>query len=108
MPDIRNRTTRPQEGEVIGYTATGEPILRYSDTIPLPDTKGKVEELALYAGQSVGLVNNLNPSTEIINQLKNASNTELSTIQILSNFDRANSTLSGNGRCFLFDQDNFK
>lgn len=61
--------TRPSEGEVVAYTATGEAIPRYSDTIPLPDMEGDVEGLALYAGQSVGLVNDLDISSNIISKL---------------------------------------
>ena len=62
---------RPKEGEILGYTNRGDAILRYSDTIPLPDMQGNVEALALYAGQSTGLINNLNASTQIIAQLVN-------------------------------------
>ena len=57
---------RPHENEIVGYTAVGKPILRYSDTLALPGMKGNLEALALYAGQSVGLVNNLEFSTNII------------------------------------------
>ena len=57
---------RPNENEIVGYTAVGEPILRYSDTIALPGMKGNLEALALYAGQSVGLVNNFKSSADII------------------------------------------
>ena len=31
---------RPKEGEILGYTATGEPVIRYSDTI----TRGETSE----------------------------------------------------------------
>lgn len=60
---------RPNEGEIVGYSSTGEAILRYSDTIPLPQMQGDAEALALYAGQTVGLINKLNTSSEIIAQL---------------------------------------
>ena len=62
---------RPKEGEILGYTNRGDAILRYSDTLPLPDMQGDVEALAMYAGQSAGLVNNLNGSSQIIAQLIN-------------------------------------
>ncbi|MDJ0632754.1 MAG: nitronate monooxygenase [Xenococcaceae cyanobacterium MO_188.B29] len=62
---------RPKEGEILGYTSRGDAILRYSDTIPLPDIQGHVEALAFYAGQSTGLINNLHTSSQIITQLVN-------------------------------------
>lgn len=57
---------RPGENEIIGHTSQGEAILRYSDTIPLPDTTGNLEQLALYAGQSVGSIDSIDSSAEII------------------------------------------
>jgi nitronate monooxygenase len=46
---------RPGEGEVIARRRNRD-ITRYSDDMPTADTEGDVEQLALYAGQSVGLV----------------------------------------------------
>jgi nitronate monooxygenase len=45
---------RPGEGEVVARRGNRE-IARYSDDMPTADTEGAVEQLALYAGQSVGL-----------------------------------------------------
>ncbi|MGB6515517.1 MAG: nitronate monooxygenase, partial [Mycobacterium sp.] len=45
---------RPGEGEVIAQRRNWE-IVRYSDDMPTADTEGDVEQLAMYAGQSVGL-----------------------------------------------------
>ena len=45
---------RPGEGEVIAQRRNRE-IVRYSDDMPTADTQGGVEQLAMYAGQSVGL-----------------------------------------------------
>jgi NAD(P)H-dependent flavin oxidoreductase YrpB (nitropropane dioxygenase family) len=63
------RGARPGEGEVIAHDGQGRPILRYDDRIPAPDTEGDVEGLALYAGQSAGLVATLRPAGEIVGQL---------------------------------------
>lgn len=60
---------RPNEGETVGYTNTGKAIERYSDTIPLPQMQGDAEALALYAGQTAGLIERLNTSSEIMAQL---------------------------------------
>ena len=65
-PDKGNR---PKEGETIGNTSTGEAIIRYSDTIPLPEMQGDLSALALYAGQSVGLIKNIDSASKIITQL---------------------------------------
>jgi NAD(P)H-dependent flavin oxidoreductase YrpB (nitropropane dioxygenase family) len=45
---------RPGEGEMIARRRNRE-IARYSDDMPTADTEGGVEQLAMYAGQSVGL-----------------------------------------------------
>jgi nitronate monooxygenase len=45
---------RPGEGELIARRRNRD-IARYSDDMPTADTEGDVEDLALYAGQSVGL-----------------------------------------------------
>ena len=47
---------RPNENEVIAYKRNGQPILRYSDNGPILGTTGKLEALALYAGQTAGLL----------------------------------------------------
>ena len=78
---------RPNENEVVGYTAKGEPILRYSDTIALPGMEGNLEALALYAGQSVGLINNFESSADIIATLiQEISDTYEHLKQLFSNF----------------------
>jgi NAD(P)H-dependent flavin oxidoreductase YrpB (nitropropane dioxygenase family) len=60
---------RPGEGEVIASFADGRPIVRYSDVIPSPEMTGDVEALALYAGQSVGLVTGIQSAGEIVRRL---------------------------------------
>src|SRR5262245_20152959 len=75
---IRNRTveawevngrpasgTRPGEGDAIAEVA-GRAILRYSDMSPQEGTTGAVDALALYAGQSVGLIHEVLPAGEIV------------------------------------------
>ncbi|MCF8564661.1 nitronate monooxygenase [Alicyclobacillus tolerans] len=60
---------RTGEGEVIAMTPDGRKITRYEDFIPLPEMTGDLEALALYAGQSVGLVRKTQPAREIISEL---------------------------------------
>lgn len=52
-PDEDNR---PQKGEVIAYQKNSQSIVRYSDYFPLEGMTGDVEALALYAGQTAGLI----------------------------------------------------
>ncbi len=60
---------RPGEGGVVATMATGEPVLRYSDMPPLPGMQGDVEAMALYAGQSTGLVHEVETVEKIMYQL---------------------------------------
>lgn len=62
-------TNRPGEGETIAHHADGRDIERYEDTIPLPGMTGDVEKLALYAGQSSGLIRKIKPAGEIVQEL---------------------------------------
>ena len=47
---------RPNEGEIIGHDGAGAAIERYSIENPNTETTGAVTSMALYAGQSAGLV----------------------------------------------------
>jgi NAD(P)H-dependent flavin oxidoreductase YrpB (nitropropane dioxygenase family) len=60
---------RPGESEVVAWTEAGEPIRRYEDTIPTPGTTGAVEALALYAGQSAGLIHDVVPAAALVRRL---------------------------------------
>ncbi|ODN41933.1 NAD(P)H-dependent flavin oxidoreductase [Piscirickettsia litoralis] len=59
---------RPGENDVITYYGD-IPITRYSLSIPAPTMTGDVEALAHYAGQTVGLVNDVKPLTEILDEM---------------------------------------
>ncbi|MDQ4038722.1 MAG: nitronate monooxygenase [Actinomycetota bacterium] len=60
---------RPGEGETVARTSAGQALLRYSDAPPLPGMTGDVAALALYAGQSAGLVRARQPAAEIVREL---------------------------------------
>jgi nitronate monooxygenase len=60
---------RPAEGEVVARSKGGDPIHLYDDTIPLANMTGDVERLALYAGQSVGLVHDIKSASAIVHEL---------------------------------------
>ena len=59
---------RPGEGEVIAET-DGRPLVRYADEIPRRRTTGAVEALALYAGESCGLIDRVEPAAAITERL---------------------------------------
>jgi nitronate monooxygenase len=60
---------RPGEGERVAALPDGTPVVRYSDVIPLPGMTGDLEALALYAGQSAGLVDAVKPAADIVADL---------------------------------------
>ncbi|WP_049925823.1 NAD(P)H-dependent flavin oxidoreductase [Halopiger goleimassiliensis] len=56
---------RPGEEDVVATTADGTPIERYDEALATPDVDGDIAEMALFAGQSVGLVDDA-PSAETV------------------------------------------
>ncbi len=62
---------RSGEGEVVARFSDGRPVVRYSDVIPLPGMEGRLEDLALYAGQSAGLASAILPAAEIVQLVAN-------------------------------------
>lgn len=60
---------RPGEGEVIATRADGSAVMRYSVSLPSQGMTGGVEALALYAGQSVGLVSHLQSAYDIVKDI---------------------------------------
>jgi nitronate monooxygenase len=60
---------RPHEGEVIAAAPDGSPLRRYGVSMPSQGMTGEVEALALYAGQSVGLVSHLQSAGDIVRRV---------------------------------------
>ncbi|MGH8630610.1 MAG: hypothetical protein ACREU7_07580, partial [Burkholderiales bacterium] len=60
---------RPGEGEVIGAYPDGRPIRRYDVPSPMAGASGEIEAFALYAGQSVGLIQRMQTVAEIVHDL---------------------------------------
>jgi NAD(P)H-dependent flavin oxidoreductase YrpB (nitropropane dioxygenase family) len=73
---------RPGEGDIVATDAKGRPHRRYSHMIPVPGMTGDPAELAMYAGQSVGLVNDQAPAAQIV-------------AEIMSDAERALTALTG-------------
>ena len=57
---------RPGEGEVLARHADGTEIVRYASMSARTGVEGRIDELALWAGQSVGLVHEVLPAAEIV------------------------------------------
>ncbi|WP_413809611.1 NAD(P)H-dependent flavin oxidoreductase [Streptomyces sp. OE57] len=60
---------RPGEGAVVARSADGRAWSRYDDMVPVPGMSGDVEALALYAGQSAGLVHDVAPAGRIVTDI---------------------------------------
>jgi NAD(P)H-dependent flavin oxidoreductase YrpB (nitropropane dioxygenase family) len=68
---------RPGEGDIIARDRSGRGYERYNDLMPLPGMTGDLEEMALYAGQSVGLVRAGGPARDIVARLAQEASEEL-------------------------------
>ena len=60
---------RPNEGEVLGHHANGEPVLRYGMDDPSGGTTGNVTAMCLYAGQGIGLIHDEKPVADIVDEM---------------------------------------
>ena len=60
---------RPGDDDIVASQPDGRSVTRYSDEVPLEGSTGDVDELAHYAGQSVGLVEKRQSAAETVRQL---------------------------------------
>lgn len=60
---------RPGEGDVVARDGAGTAIERYDEALATPDVSGAIDEMALYAGQSVGLANESCPAGTVVENL---------------------------------------
>jgi NAD(P)H-dependent flavin oxidoreductase YrpB (nitropropane dioxygenase family) len=60
---------RPGEGDVVAQAPDGSALCRYGTNPPLVGATGDVEALALYAGQSAGVVAAVRPAADIFDEL---------------------------------------
>ena len=75
---------RPNEHEILAQKKNGTAIERYADDIPTKTTTGDLEALAIYAGQSVGLIGEIiKTAKEIIDQIINEANLQLDKLNLL-------------------------
>lgn len=78
--------SRPGEGEIIAIGEDGRDVERYDSDAPVSGATGKIAEMALYAGQGVGLVRRTQPAAEIVREVA------AEAVQILA---RVNRSVSG-------------
>ena len=75
---------RPNEHEMIAQKQDGTLIERYADDIPTLTTTGNLEALALYAGQSVGLIDDkIKSASEVITDILKEANQRLDLLKVL-------------------------
>ncbi|MGM0387578.1 MAG: NAD(P)H-dependent flavin oxidoreductase [Natrinema limicola] len=62
---------RPGEDDIVARTddGGGEPIERYAEALATPDVEGDIDNMALFAGQSVGLTGDVQPAEELLEEL---------------------------------------
>jgi NAD(P)H-dependent flavin oxidoreductase YrpB (nitropropane dioxygenase family) len=60
---------RPGEGTVVATDPSGRGYPRYEDMIPMPGMHGDVQAMALYAGQSAGLVREVSSAGRIVAEI---------------------------------------
>ena len=61
--------SRPGEGDEIGRTPEGGIVRRYAIASLLSGGTGSIDDFVIWAGQSVGLVNDIRPASEIVTDL---------------------------------------
>jgi NAD(P)H-dependent flavin oxidoreductase YrpB (nitropropane dioxygenase family) len=60
---------RPGEGAVVATDRRGGAYRRYGDMVPMPGMTGDLEAMALYAGQSVGVIRDVAPAAQIVAEI---------------------------------------
>ncbi len=60
---------RPSEDDVVATTGEGESIERYDEALATPDVSGDVDAMALYAGQGVGLADDVPSAGDLVDDL---------------------------------------
>lgn len=61
---------RPGEGEIVARRADGREIPRYSFSAPVKGMTGDLEAMAMYAGQSVGILDDVRPAANIVRAIE--------------------------------------
>lgn len=71
---------RPGEGDVVATSKSRGPIVRYRSYTPASDAEGDIDALPLWAGQSVALVNRVQPAADIVREIEAEARAVLETL----------------------------
>lgn len=74
---------RPGEGDIVGQWEDGTEIPRYDTTSPRVGVAADVQELSLWAGQSVGVIHDVLPAAEIVHTIVAEAKAALGTATTL-------------------------
>jgi NAD(P)H-dependent flavin oxidoreductase YrpB (nitropropane dioxygenase family) len=75
---------RPGEGEVIASSPSRGNVVRYALATPREDMTGAIEALPMWAGQSSGLVQKVEPAATIVKQIKNEAVAVIHSLALLA------------------------
>jgi nitronate monooxygenase len=62
--------SRPGEGETVAVSKSRGAVVRYRSFTPGADAEGDIEALPMWAGQSVGLVNEVACAADIVREIQ--------------------------------------
>ncbi|MFC6973703.1 NAD(P)H-dependent flavin oxidoreductase [Halomicroarcula sp. GCM10025709] len=81
-PELRRgeHDDRPGEGEPVAHTPGGDPVERYADLPPIEGVEGDIEALPHYAGQSVGLTDDVPAAGAVVDALVGEARTALGAL----------------------------
>lgn len=72
---------RPGEDDTVGAYPNDYPVERYGDDLPVAGSTGETEAWALYAGQSVGLTDDVEPAADVVESLVAEAETAVSRLR---------------------------
>lgn len=75
---------RPSEGEQIGTYPNGQSIERYGDDLPVDGMDGETEAMAMYAGQSSGGIETVQPAATVVRDLVEETQDAIESVGRLS------------------------
>lgn len=75
---------RPGEGEQIGTYPNGQSVERYGDDLPVDGMKGETEAMAMYAGQSTGGIEAVQPAATVVSDLVEETQNAIESVGRLS------------------------
>jgi nitronate monooxygenase len=84
--EARGSEQRPDEPQIGETRIGGEPVpvLRFAGFPPSKDASGDLEAMNFLAGQSVGLVNDVKPAAQIVEELIDGARRIISRLELLS------------------------